>query len=64
MMDTTWPTAAELPGMADDDVLAVVWTMPRGDHVIWSKTRAPMAMLPKSGSYAPWPLRMALTATG
>lgn len=43
MMDAIWPKAIELLNTADDDALAVQWTMRRGDHVIWSKTRAAMA---------------------
>lgn len=42
-LDDTWGHAAELLNMANDADLAVPWTMRRGEHVIWSMTRADLA---------------------
>ena len=43
MMDEIWPKALRYLNTADDIDLDVKWTMRRGEHVIWSMTRADMA---------------------
>jgi uncharacterized damage-inducible protein DinB len=42
-LDEIWGQAAELLNKASDADLAVQWTMRRGEHVIWSMTRADLA---------------------
>lgn len=43
MMDEIWPKALAHLNKALDADLEVMWTMRRGEHVIWSMTRAAMA---------------------
>ena len=43
MMDDIWPKALAHLNKATDADLEVMWTMRRGEHMIWSMTRASMA---------------------
>jgi|APTNR8051073442_1049403.scaffolds.fasta_scaffold00489_5 uncharacterized damage-inducible protein DinB len=45
MMADIWPKALAYLDKATDADLAQVWTMRRGDHVIWSMPRADLARL-------------------
>jgi uncharacterized damage-inducible protein DinB len=43
MQEDMWAKAANYLNNASDAELAVLWTMRRGEHVIWTMTRADMA---------------------
>ncbi len=43
MLDETWPKALGYLNNASDADLSVLWTMRRGENVIWSMTRGDMA---------------------
>lgn len=43
MQEDIWAKAADCLNAASDTDLAVMWTMRRGENVIWSMTRAEMA---------------------
>ncbi len=43
MQEDMWAKAANCLNNASDADLAVMWTMRRGEHVIWTMTRADMA---------------------
>jgi uncharacterized damage-inducible protein DinB len=44
-LDGTWEPAKDLLRQATDEQLSTVWTMRRGEHVIWSLSRADLARL-------------------